>query len=102
MTHRRSAQCDLDDNAFPIRVKLKIPPGGFGREIERVMVWLIEEAGLGGFAWHPAETLGGEDAVALHLRWARDLARFLEAFPLLELADATTSRGYTSPRHPGA
>jgi hypothetical protein len=99
MSHRSTAQRGIDDRAFPLRVKLRIPPNGLGNLLTDALAWLRVEVGRGDFVQHGAETLGG-DATAIYFRRPGDLTRFLEAFPTLELADGTTSRGYTSPLFP--
>jgi hypothetical protein len=90
----------LDEMAFPIRVKVAIPPGGLGRTIDELHRWLREEVGSTEYATHSGHGLG-VDALCLYLRRPEDLARFLVAFPLLELADGTRLRDYTSPLWPG-
>lgn len=87
----------LDDVAFPIRVKLRVPDPGFGQVLIDMLRWLRAEVGEGNFAYHDAETLVGE-ALALHFRGLPDVVAFLRAFPKLEIADTTTSRAYTSQR----
>ena len=92
-------QSKLDDTAFPIRVKLRAPSAGVGNLLTDMLLWLSDEVGPGDYAQHPAETLGG-DAVAIHFRRIGDAVSFLEAFPMLGLADGTTSRASTSPLFP--
>ena len=99
MPRRSPRQSDLDDTAFPIRVKLRVPTTGLGNTLTDLLLWLSAEVGPGDYAQHPAATLGGE-AMAVHFRRAEDLMRFLEAFPMLDLADGITSRVYTSPLFP--
>jgi hypothetical protein len=99
MTRRSTPQCQIDELAFPIRAKFRVPRTGLGTLLSDAPGWLKSEVGPGNYAQHSAETLGG-DAMAVHFRRASDLARFLEAFPLLELADGTTSPAYTSPMQP--
>jgi hypothetical protein len=99
MSRRRTPQRTTDDLAFPIRVKLRMPSTDLGHVLTDILLWLSAEAGPGEYAHHHSQTLGG-DAMALYFRRSEDLVRFLEAFPLLELADGTTSRAYTSPLFP--
>lgn len=99
MTRRSTPQREIDDKAFPIRVKVRIPPEGLGTTLTEALLWLSSEVGPGEWAQHPSATLGGE-ATAFHFRLIGDAARFLAAFPMLELADGTTSRAYTSPLFP--
>lgn len=97
--HRR----DLDELAFPFRVKLAVPRGGLGRRLDDLNRWLLEEVSPGEHACHSGHGLG-QDALCLYFRRLEDLARCLAEFPTLELADGTKSRAYTSPmlaRRPG-
>lgn len=96
MPRRSMPQHVLDDAAFPIRVKLRVPDLGLGTVLIEMLRWLRSEVGENNFAYHDAETLEGE-ALALHFRRFQDLAAFLRAFPKLDIADTTTSRAYTSP-----
>ena len=99
MSRRTTPQRTIDDAAFPIRIKLRVPPTSLGNILTDLLLWQSAEVGPGDFAQHPGATLGG-DAVAIYFRRIGDAARFLEAFPMLELADGTTSRAYTSPLFP--
>lgn len=99
MSRRSTPQRTIDDAAFPIRLKLRVPPHGLGRVLTDMHLWLAAEVGPGDYAQHSSATLGG-DAVAIHFRRIGDASRFLEAFPLLDLANGTTSRAYTSPLFP--
>lgn len=99
MSRHGQRQRDLDEMAFPIRVKIAVPAGGLGRTIDELHRWLREEIGPGEQATHSGHGLG-TDALCLYLRRPEDLARVLAAFPQLELADGTTSRAYSSPLLP--
>ena len=99
MTRRSPPQRDIDDRAFPIRVKVRVPPTGLGKVLAEVELWLAAEVFPGEYAHHHSQTLGG-DATAFYFRRIGDAARFLEAFPMIELADGTTSPAYTSPLFP--
>lgn len=99
MTRRRPAQRDIDDKAFPIRVKVRVPPSGLGIIIADLELWLAAEVFPGEYAHHHSQTLGG-DAMAFYFRRMKDAGRFLDAFPMLELADGTISPAYSSPLFP--
>ncbi len=99
MVQRSPRQKDVDDRAFPIRVKVKVPPNGLGTEMSRIMAWLRDEIGWHECAQHPAPSIGG-NAIGFHFRCIEDAVRFLDGFPLLQLADHSTSRAYTSPLLP--
>ena len=87
----------LDEAAFPVRLKLHVPPHGFGHALIDILQWLRREVGEGNFARHEAETLE-EEALAIHFRRLEDAAKFMGAFPDLRLADGTASRPYARQR----
>ena len=99
MSLRSTPQRTTDDAAFPIRLKVRVPPSGSGFLLTDMHLWLTSEVGPGSFAHHSGGTLGG-GVTALYFRRAEDLVRLLEAFPILAPADSTTSRAYTSPLFP--
>ena len=99
MNRRSTPQRTIDDMAFPIRLKVRVPSNGLGSLLTDVHLWLTSEVGPGNFAHHSGGALGG-GVTALYFRRPEDLVRFLDAFPMLELADGTTSRAYTSPLFP--
>src|SRR4028119_2043944 len=59
MPHRSIPQRSLDDAAFPVRVKLRVPEEGFGASLISMLRWLREELGEGNFARHGAGASGG-------------------------------------------
>jgi hypothetical protein len=65
------------DRTFPVRVRLAVPPGGFGRQLAIMHAWLDDTCGPGGWGSAPAG-LGGvvNDAVAFYF----DDAGFAHAF----------------------
>ncbi len=89
-------QAQIDDLAFPIRVKLAVPGTGLGNVLSDMARWLAAELGPGEYAEWSGQTLGG-NADVIHFRRVEDADRFLQAFPGLELADGTRSRAYSSP-----
>ncbi len=93
MPHRSIPQSFLDDAAFPIRVKLRVPDEGFGTFLISMLRWLREELGEGNFARHGADAIEGE-ALAIYFCQIEDALDFLAAFPEVALADGTRSRGY--------
>src|SRR4028118_307639 len=99
MSRRSPPQRDIDDRAFPIRVKVRVPPTGLGTLLADLELWLAAEVFPGEYAHHHSQTLGGE-AMAFYFRRIEDAFRFIDAFPHLELADSTTSPAYTSPLFP--
>ena len=87
----------IDREAWPVTVRIRVPERGFGTN--EPSAWLKAKIGLAEYATTPAHSLGG-DAVAFHFRTIEAARAFCERFPMLQLADGTTSRGYTSPHLP--
>jgi putative SOS response-associated peptidase YedK len=101
MTRRSTPQRRIDDEAFPVRVKLLVPEGGFERQFDDLYRWLDQEVGRGEYAFHAASALGiSRDAVAVYFRAPETAHRFVARFPDLLLADGTDSVVYTSPTLP--
>lgn len=85
MTHRSTSAAKRDDDAFPIRIKLAVPPEGLGKRLDEIYAWLRANLSAGAFAVHSARTIGG-DAVAIYFFNLESAAAFLDAFPGLSLA----------------
>ena len=96
MSRRTSPQSRSDDVAFPVRIKIAVPRLGLGRRLDDIEAWLRAHVGRGGFACHSAVSTG-TDALAIHFLNIEDAARFLAAFPDLELANGTLSAAYSAP-----
>jgi hypothetical protein len=97
MPHRSISPRALDEAAFPVRLKLRVPSNGFGQTLLDILRWLRREIGEANFAHHEAETLEDE-ALAIHFRRIEDALALLSTFPRLELADDTASRSYQRQR----
>ncbi|HEV2187191.1 MAG TPA: hypothetical protein VGR70_08280 [Stellaceae bacterium] len=65
------------ERQFPVRVRIAVPPGGFGRQLEIMQAWLDEVCGPAGWISAPAGLVGViNDAVAFYF----DDAAFAHAF----------------------
>lgn len=95
MSRRSTAQSRTDDLAFPVRLKIAVPPFGLGKLSDEIHRWLRKELAAGDYACHSTASLG-TNATAAYFRTVADAQRFLEAIPDLELADGTTCRAYSS------
>lgn len=84
MNRRSTPSAKSDDDAFPIRVKLAVPAGGLGKDLDVMHAWLREHLS-GRHAVHSARTIGGS-AMAVHFLALADAAAFLMAFPNAPLA----------------
>ncbi|MFD1882100.1 hypothetical protein [Paracoccus pacificus] len=92
-------QKKIDDRAFPIRMKLKVPANGFGPVSDEMYLWLDNFIGFTNYARHGGLGAQGNRTAVLYFRHPRDAVAFLDAFPGLELADRTDA-GYWSPNVP--
>lgn len=97
MTRRSIPQRDIDERAFPVRLLILVPEQGFGRLIgsgpDTIDTWLDREVGRGAWAHHAAGHFGGRrEKTAFYFRHPAGAARFLQAFPQLDLADGTLGR----------
>lgn len=108
MSRRSTPQQKIDDRAFPVRLFVLTPELGFGRLMDgqphSVFDWLDREVGRGQYAVHGGGQMvvkdGIRDQVAVYFREPAAAARFVEAFPTLELGDGTTASTYYSPSNP--
>lgn len=87
MSRRSTPAAKRDDDAFPIRLKLAVPPEGLGTTLDAVAAWLRRNLPREAFACHSARTIGGS-AMAIYFLGIEDASRFLAAFPDVSLATA--------------
>lgn len=85
MTRRSTPAAKRDDDAFPVRVKLAVPPNGLGSQLNDMHGWLRENLPTETWAVHGARTIGGS-ALAVYFIGIEDAGRFIEAFPQARLA----------------
>jgi hypothetical protein len=85
MSRRSTPSAKRDDDAFPIRIKLKVPQDGLGKRLDEMMAWLRDNLPREAFAVHSARMIGG-DAVAIYFLAIDDATGFLGAFSDMTLA----------------
>lgn len=95
MARHAIRQQQRDDLAFPVRVKVHVPPFGMGKVLDAMHGWLQAELGPGQFACHNAPGIAC-DTVAFYFRNLRAARAFVGAFPDATLADGTLSPAYGS------
>ncbi|GLS86691.1 hypothetical protein GCM10010873_16650 [Cypionkella aquatica] len=100
MVRRSTPQAQIDEQAFPVRLFILVPEMGFGTLMVPMHKWLVANVGQTNHALHGSGKATQRDAVALYLRNPIDAVKFLQAFPILELADGTVKPGYYSPAAP--
>lgn len=93
MSRRTRAQQKTDDLAFPIRVKFTVPERGLGEVSTRMHQWLREQFGAGRFAVHSAQAISSA-AIGVYFVSLDDARRFVDAFPMMEIADGTRCSTY--------
>jgi hypothetical protein len=55
------------ERRFPVRIKMALPPGGFGTKLTEIHAWLDENCGANGWAMTPSGLRGiVNDAVAIY------------------------------------
>jgi hypothetical protein len=55
------------ERRFPVRIRIGVPPGGFGRRHEEMTAWLDENCGADGWAMTPSGMRGVlNDAVSIY------------------------------------
>jgi hypothetical protein len=69
------------ERQFPVRIRIAVPPGGFGRQLAVMHTWLDETCGPNGWTSMPAG-LGGvrNDAVAFYFEDAAFAQAFVNRF----------------------
>lgn len=87
MARRSTPQKILDEQAFPVRIKLLVGGSGLA-ELAAIQNWLSSEVGCVDSALHSASGIA-TDAVAIYLRDIEAATRLGQAFPDLVLADGT-------------
>lgn len=86
MSRHTSPNKQRVDNAFPIRVKIKIPPNGLGNLLDDIHTWL--QAHVGDTRYSNQSVKGVYcHATAYYFRDLSDAQAFLDTFPMLDLAD---------------
>src|SRR5690349_23385661 len=66
------------ERRFPVRVRIAVPAGGFGRRLEAMYVWLDQNCGTDGWKITPAGLRGVvNDAVAIYFQDAALAAGFV-------------------------
>ena len=57
------------ERRFPVRIRLAVPAGGFGKRLHQMQAWLDETCGADGWAMTPSGQRGVvNDAVAVYFR----------------------------------
>jgi hypothetical protein len=80
MVHRSAPQQTLADRYFPVRVRIAVPPTGFGAKLDRIYPWLGKHAGPDGYFVGAQTRVGMADAAVLYFMHPAVAAAFVEEF----------------------
>jgi hypothetical protein len=66
------------ERRFPVRIRIGVPPGGFGQRCAQITAWLDEHCGADGWAMTPSGIRGIlNDAVSIYFLDARLASAFV-------------------------
>ena len=69
------------ERQFPVRIRIAVPPDGFGRQLAVMHAWLDDTCGAGGWSSSPAGLIGvRNDAVAFYFEDAAFAQAFVNRF----------------------
>ncbi|HKF72522.1 MAG TPA: hypothetical protein VKB68_12275 [Stellaceae bacterium] len=80
MVRRSTPARVTDERYFPVRVRVAVPPGGFGNTIDIMYGWLNLHAGRGNYAIHSAGNDLGVDAALFYFVDVGMAKAFIERF----------------------
>jgi hypothetical protein len=80
MVRRSTPEKIVAERYFPVRVRIAVPPGGFGRQLDEMHGWLNLHAGRGGFSIQGAPSDLGVEAVHFYFTDVRLAHAFVERF----------------------
>ena len=79
----------MAERRFPVRVRLAVPPGGFGQRYTEMTAWLDGNCGSDGWAMTPSGTRGVlNDAVSIYFREATLASAFVARWCAWSKAEA--------------
>ncbi len=80
MVRRSTPERLLAERNFPVRVRIAVPAGGFGRQLDEMHGWLNLHAGRGGFSIQGAPNDLGVDAAHFYFTDIKVAQAFVERF----------------------
>jgi hypothetical protein len=90
MVRRSVPERLIADRFFPVRVRIAVPPGGFGEQLNIMHGWLNMHAGRGNFAIHSAPNDLGLDAAFFYFLDIATARGFVDRFACGLAVIATT------------
>lgn len=97
MVRRSVPQQTLAEWYFPIRVRVAVPPGGFGAQIDHMHAWLNQHAGPASHFVGSETRVGMADAAVIYFMDAKVAAEFVERFACELLAGREPPSAERSP-----
>ena len=68
----------MAEGRFPVRIRIGVPPGGFGQRLTDITAWLDQNCGADGWAITPSGVRGVlNDAVSIYFRDATLASAFV-------------------------
>jgi len=80
MVRRSTPEKVLAERYFPVRVRIAVPPGGFGRQLDEMHGWLNLHAGRGRFSIQGAPNDLGVEAAYFYFTDVRLAQAFVDRF----------------------
>jgi hypothetical protein len=80
MVQRSAPQRFLAERYFPVRVRVAVPPGGFGNQLNIMCAWLDQHAGKNGYFTGAQAGAGLQDAALFYFADAKMAAAFVDRF----------------------
>jgi hypothetical protein len=80
MVQRSAPQQVVAERYFPVRVRVAVPPGGFGNQFNVMCAWLDEHAGKAGYFTGAQAGAGLRDAALFYFVETKMAAAFVDRF----------------------
>jgi hypothetical protein len=80
MVQRSAPQQVVAERYFPVRVRVAVPPGGFGSQFNIMCAWLDQHAGKAGYFTGAQAGAGLQDAALFYFNDARVASAFINRF----------------------
>ena len=80
MVRRSTSEKNLAERYFPVRVRIAVPPGGFGRQLDEMYGWLNLHAGRGRFSIQGAPNDLGVEAAHFYFTDVKLAQAFVDRF----------------------
>lgn len=79
MIQRSAPQQLYAESYFPVRVRVAVPPGGFGQRLDAIYAWLDQHVGKTAY-WSGGGNLRGEDTATFYFLTINDAKALVDRF----------------------